>query len=120
MAFKAKDGKEFSMSSRMRAHNRGIEEPEEKGDPLEPPEGMEGEPDGDEVAAEHGPAHEVHHTHDHEGGMHHVHSVHPDGYEHHSDHGSVEEALEHHRKVAGASHEEPDGDEGREEEYEEA
>lgn len=61
---------------------------------------MGGEEDGSAVAAEHGPAHEVHITHDHAAGMHHVHSMHPDGHEHHSDHGSAEEAHEHAKKLA--------------------
>ena len=44
MAFKSKDGKrDFSMASRARNYDRGHEspsaEPEEKGDPLETPEG---------------------------------------------------------------------------------
>ena len=62
-----------------------------------------------QIAADHGPAHEVHVTHEHEIGSHHVHSIHPDGHEHHSDHGSAEEAHEHGKKLAGAA--EPEHDE---------
>jgi len=74
-------------------------------------EEMGGEESGTEVAAAHGPAHEVHITHDHEGGAHHVHSVHPDGHEHHSDHGSAGEAHDHAKELADDGQGEPDGDE---------
>jgi hypothetical protein len=60
----------------------------------------------EQVAQTHGPAVEVHMSHEHEMGSHHVHSVHQDGYEHHSDHGSVEEAHEHAKKLAGHEHSE--------------
>jgi len=80
------------------------------------------EPDGDEqdgsaVAAEHGPANMVAIEHEHEVGVHHVHSMHPDGHEHHSDHASAEEAHEHGKKLAGVGaqeHAEPAGDEAEE------
>ena len=62
-----------------------------------------------QIAAEHGPAHEVHMTHDHEGGVHHVHSMHPDGYEHHADHQSADEAHMHAAHAAGV--EVPEGKE---------
>jgi hypothetical protein len=63
--------------------------------------GMPGEEDGAAIANEHGPATEVHMTHDHDMGVHHVSSVHPDGHTHESDHGSAEEAHEHGKKLAG-------------------
>ena len=44
------------------------------------------------LAAEHGPAHKTETHHDHEGGMHHMHSEHPDGHKHRSSHGSAHEA----------------------------
>jgi hypothetical protein len=79
-------------------------------------EGGQEPEDGAEIAAQHGPAHEVHITHEEEMGSHHVHSMHPDGHEHHSDHASKEEAHEHGKKLAGVGAEgaqqEPDGDEG--------
>ena len=53
------------------------------------------------VAAEHGPAMETHTTHDHEGGVHHTHTIHPDGYEHHADHATADEAHLHAAKMAG-------------------
>lgn len=64
------------------------------------------------VAEQHGPAHEVHIQHDHEGGMHHVHSLHPDGHEHQSQHGSAEEAHEHGKKLAAPGGEGRDSEEG--------
>ena len=66
------------------------------------------EQDGAAIAAEHGPAHEIHLQHEHGMGSHHVHSVHEDGHEHHSDHGSAGEAHEHAKKLAGAG----EGEEG--------
>ena len=57
----------------------------------------------EQVAEEHGPPVEVHHTHESEMGSHHVHSVHGDGFEHHSDHGSADEAIEHHKKLMGGA-----------------
>lgn len=120
MAFESKDGKKFSMASRRNAHDAGSRVKEKRGmgvdlgqkspeEVLAPPsdhedsQGVE-EPEG--VAAEHGPASEVHITHDHEAGVHSVHSVHPDGHEHHSEHGSAEEAHHHAHKLAGGEHEE--------------
>ena len=79
-------------------------------------ENMEdGEQDGAAIAAEHGPAHEIHMQHEHEMGAHHVHSVHPDGHEHHSDHGSVKEAHDHAHKLAGGAGEGGEGYETAEE-----
>lgn len=107
MAYEAKDGKKFTNRPPMMAHNRSMERNQgvmDRQDPLEQPGGeVPGEQDGDQVAQEHGPAQEVHVTHDHEAGAHHVHSIHPDGHEHHSDHGSVDEAHEHAKKVAGGA-----------------
>jgi hypothetical protein len=55
------------------------------------------------VAAQHGPATEVHTMHDHANNKHHVHSKHADGHENHSDHQSAEEAHEEGGKLAGIS-----------------
>jgi len=80
------------------------------------PEGGEEAPP-EQMAAEHGPAVEVHHQHDHEMGVHHVHAVHSDGHEHHSQHASADEALEHHKKLIGqaeSEHEPHDEEEGEE------
>ena len=118
----ASDGKKFTNRPPMMQHERSLSQAGgagtglmEKTDPLKQPgEGEMGEEDGSAVAAEHGPAHEVHMMHHHEEGRHEVHSMHPDGHEHHSEHGSVEEAHEHGKKLAGGGMEErgePDGDE---------
>ena len=50
------------------------------------------------LAAEHGPATDVHITHDHANGQHHVTSTHGDGYTHTSVHGTPDEAH-----IAGAA-----------------
>jgi len=55
------------------------------------------------VVAQHGPATEVHHLHDHANNKHHVHSKHADGHEEHSDHESTQEAHEQGGKLAGVS-----------------
>lgn len=112
MAFDSADGKrKFSMSSRKRAYDMGHPVKQEA---TEPPdgehEGMDGEEDGSAIAEAHGPAHEVHVTHDDESGQHHVHSMHPDGHEHHSDHESRKHAHEHAAKVSGAEEMGTEGD----------
>jgi hypothetical protein len=98
MAFPAKDGKKFSNKDSQRTHDRMSSAKSAVAAP-------EGEPDGDEggaeqVVAQHGPAHTVHIAHDHEMGVHEVHSEHHDGHHHVSQHGSVEEAHEHGKKLA--------------------
>ena len=118
----ATDGKKFTNRPPMMQHNKSLASMGSKSeaggagkmDPLKQPGEEMGEQDGSAIAQEHGPAHEVHMMHDHEGGRHEVHSMHPDGHEHHSEHGSAEEAHEHGKKLAGAGmeeHQEPDGDE---------
>ena len=99
MAFKSKDGKKFTNADAMRTHERtssakAAPEPEMEG----------GEEDGSAIAAEHGPAHTIQINHDHEMGVHEVHSDHPSGHHHVSQHGSVEEAHEHAHKLAGKEH----------------
>jgi hypothetical protein len=54
------------------------------------------------AAQEHGPAHTVTITHDHEAGMHHVHAVHADGHEQHSDHADAPSAHMAAGEAAGA------------------
>ena len=54
-----------------------------------------------QMAAEHGPAHTIHITHDHASGMHHVHHVHSDGFEHHADHPTADHAHMHAAHAAG-------------------
>ena len=72
-----------------------------------------------QVAAEHGPAHTVHITHDHEGQRSHVHSIHPDGHEHHADHdGEMHHVhAHHHHGHAAGVHPEHVGDGGAQGEY---
>lgn len=73
-----------------------------------PPMQEHQEPDADDVesvVAQHGPAQEVHISHDHEAGRHHVESHHG-GHVHQSEHGSAEEAHEHGKKAAGIQSEE--------------
>lgn len=124
MAYEASDKKKFTNKPPMMQHERSLSRMAGKSeaggvmaDPLKQPgQDSMGAEDGAAVAAEHGPAHEVHMMHDHEGGRHHVMSMHPDGHQHESEHGSVEEAHEHGKKLAGAG--EPDGDEMGEPEFE--
>ena len=75
-----------------------------------------GEQDGAAVAQAHGPAQTVNIEHEHEMGVHHVHSMHQDGHEHHSDHASAEEAHEHGKKLAGIGASEKEPEHGGEEE----
>jgi len=129
MAFQSSDGQKFTNRPPMRQHEKSMMAKKsmaggagiaERTDPLEQPAGESdgGEHTPEEAAQtveEHGPASEVHMTHDHEAGMHHVQTMHPDGHEHHSDHGSMEEAHEHAKHLSQPAgeeqHEEPDGDE---------
>ncbi len=132
MAHMAKDGMKFGARVPMEHHNRSMEMGAKKSaaggvgtmDPLKGPEmddqGM-GQEDGAAVAAEHGPASEVHMMHDEAAGRHEVHSMHPDGHTHMSEHGSKEEAHEHGKKLAGIGGEEehePMGEEEESPEYE--
>jgi hypothetical protein len=120
MAFKSQDGKQFSMASRMRAHNKGIKSQglgkKLPGAVLEAPtehdESTE-HTDPSEVRNQHGPAHELHIEHREEEGQHHVHSKHESGYEHHSAHSTKAEAHDAARELAGADEApdaEPEGD----------
>lgn len=130
MAYMAQDGTKSTNRAPMMRKNRSLERMGQKSeaggvgtmDPLAQPDGEPDEQDGAQIAQEHGPAHEVHMQHDHEGGQHHVMSMHPDGHQHESMHGSVEEAHEHGKKLAGGGmeHESKMGaqDEGDEPEYE--
>jgi hypothetical protein len=127
MAFDGGGGFKSTNRAPAMAHKRSMERKSQAGgagiaertDPLGQP-GEEGaEDDGSQVAEEHGPATHVAMEHDHEQGMHSVHSMHPDGHEHHSEHGSAEEAHEHGKKLAGAGEEhEHEGDDEDDAEYE--
>jgi len=125
MAHVATDGTKFGARVPMEHHNRSMEMGAKKSqaggvgtmDPLKGPEmdGM-GQEDGAAVAAEHGPASEVHMMHHEEEGRHEVHSMHPDGHTHMSEHGSKEEAHEHAKKLAGIGGEQEDNPMADEEE----
>jgi hypothetical protein len=54
----------------------------------------------DEIRGNHGLAHTVTYTHDHDGGSHKVSSTHEDGTSHESEHGSAKEAIEHGARLA--------------------
>ena len=104
-AFKASDGSAFTNHDAMKSHERKMGAKQPPAAPAAAP--SDGEPMGEgaeQVAAQHGPATEVHITHQHETGQHHVHSMHPDGHESHSDHASAEEAHEHAKGLASGEH----------------
>lgn len=105
----AMDGKQFSGRQAMLSHNRKLPPAGggmKKSDPLKMP-GMGGGDDGQgggedpaAVVAEHGPANEVHVSHDRSAGKHHVHSEHEDGHQTESDHASSDEAHDHGKALA--------------------
>ena len=119
-----KDGGNRAMANKMEAKNPGNPETEmgeEQAEEMVHP-GIHDEIKG--IVSEHGPAHTVNTTHDHEGMRSHVHSIHADGHEHHADHEGdehVKHAHEHHGHAAGLPmpEEQPEHEEnpGGEEEY---
>lgn len=126
MAFQSQAGKKFNSKFRAnRADKAAQEGMESQSEPKEPkptntgnraqaaaiegkkgkvmPGGAEGAGDGggpvnSQGAGQPAMAREVHITHDHANGMHHVHTVNEDGTEMHSDHATADEAH-----VAGAA-----------------
>lgn len=106
MAFAAKDGTKYSNKDSQRTHDRMHSAKSKPYEPtgMEEPGEQPGEEDGAQIAEQHGPAHTIQIQHDHEMGVHEVHSDHPDGHHHASQHGSVEEAHEHAHKLAGKEH----------------
>src|SRR5277367_1311648 len=74
--------------------------------PFHDKEDKHGETDHENVVAEHGPATEIHITHDHKAGKHSVHSKHESGHEHHAEFGSAKEAHDHAMMMSGAGEEE--------------
>lgn len=123
MAFQSSDGQSFTNRPPMRQHEKSMMAKKSMaggaGDPLQQPAAGEmGQEDGSQVAAEHGPAAEVHVMHNHEAGEHHVQSSHPDGHQHTSQHDSAEEAHEHGKKLAGGGMEHEQQPDGMEPEYE--
>ena len=87
------------------------------------PAGQEGQAAG--LAAQHGPASEVHITHDHANGRHHVASTHADGFVNHSDHAPADEAHFAGAAAGGVNpegnypenHEQPEGEEPDADDY---
>jgi hypothetical protein len=122
----ARDGKMFSSRQAMLSHERKLPAAGggmKKVDPLQMPgaggggDEMGGGSDPAQVVAEHGPANDVHVTHDHAANKHHVSSTHEDGHQDESDHGSVEEAHDHAKALAmpaDDSQQQGDGTEGAE------
>lgn len=69
--------------------------------------------DAASVVAEHGPAHTIITTHDHEGKKHHTTSHHKDGHKHESDHNTAKEAHEEGGALAGADEKQQNPDEAQ-------
>jgi hypothetical protein len=113
MAHTASDGRSFTNLPPMRQHQRGLDS-KSKVDPLKMPGQGGGEEGGGAedpaaVVAEHGPAIEVHVSHDRSANKHHVHSEHEDGHATESDHGSSDEAHDHAKALSSDG--DGDGDE---------
>ena len=109
MAFQDSGGNKFTNHSAMKSSEAKLKA---KGPSAAPPQadgysedGMEQGPapaqDGAAMAQQHGPAQEIHMTHDHASGAHSVHVVHPDMHEHESQHGSAAEAHKFATDCAG-------------------
>jgi hypothetical protein len=106
MAFTAKDGsKHTNFSSAKHADARHMaKQPDQKMvAEMNEPDGDEGAEPGMEdphaVVDQHGPAQQV--TVSHEGGKHHVSSMHGDGHQHESDHESAAMAHDHGKCLSG-------------------
>lgn len=103
MAFTAKDGKPFGNRQKMNAYNdraeTKVKEPNITAEANEPEGDDVSHMPIEDVVAEHGPAQKIEIEHDHEAGVHKVHSHHGEKT-HHSEHASMSEAHEHARKAA--------------------
>ncbi len=109
----ATDGTKHASFSRAKHHDeRNPDKPKavEKSDKPKPIEKAKGEGTDsekseqmvDSIVAEHGPAHEIHYTHDKASGKHHVKSKHGDAnVEHDSEHDSEVDAADHMHKAMG-------------------
>jgi len=93
-----------SQANRMEAHGEGNPETHAMGEEQAEEQVHPGIHDEiKQVTADHGPAHTVHMTHDHEGQTTHVHSIHADGHEHHADHeGEMHHVNAHHHAMHAA------------------
>lgn len=105
--FKSKDGtKSFMSGFRAHRYDKEHETPQAKKVAGPKDTTMSAEtPKPHEVVAEHGKATDIHITHDHEAGKHHVTSIHEDGHMNESDHDSADEAHEHAKELAGDANE---------------
>lgn len=126
MAYKASDGKEYSMSSRMRAHEHDLKlKPAggEKKDVLKPPQAETGEHEGGDVGEHLKALHEAHggrHMHVHQSDEAHVttHHVDEDGQvQGPHEHASMDDLHNHLESVFGG---EPGGEQEEEPEAEPA
>jgi len=118
MGVYANDGTPHHSISRARMHeeshgSKPKPEPDKK-----PTDGAQKESSSEsiqDVVANHGPAHEIHYTHDKASNKHKVHSKHgEEGHEHNSEHDTAEDAMDHMHKAAGQEEESPDEEMGEE------
>lgn len=106
MAFQARDGSKHTNHDTMKQADarqmaKAPAQVAEHGEP-DGDEGMQSEePDMHQIVDEHGPAQEVHVTHDHAGARHHVMSMHGDGHQHESEHASAGEAHDAGKCLSG-------------------
>lgn len=119
MAIKTKDGKrEFTNASQARKYDRrtqpstgarqsnseGVQDMHDEGMDQGAPEETQDfmdNPDGEQMAQEHGPAQKVTIQHDPSSGVHHVMVDHPDGHTHQTQHGTAAEAHDFAKACAG-------------------
>jgi hypothetical protein len=126
----SKDGQKFHSFGRAALHDSmshrsstAVGQPSLGGKPnvsAEHTQGADSKEDIHQVVEEHGPAHTIHHHHDHEANMHHVVSYHGEhtpekpeghGFTHHSTHPSHVEAHQHMGHALGIGHEESESPE---------
>ena len=112
--FESKSGKKFMNAFKAKRHSEahGVNTPKGAEHEVESKQDMSVEaPKPSEVVAEHGKAHKVTVSHDHESSKHSVESHHEDGHVHKSDHESAEEAHDHAKQLAGVTEGSNDTDE---------
>jgi len=79
------------------------EGPRAQANEIEGKEGMGDHEEIKQIAAQHGPAHEIHMAHDHMAKVSHVHSVHEDGQQHHAEKMGEDHAMQAHHHAMHAS-----------------
>lgn len=100
MAFPASDGSRFTNHSAMKTHESKLAARMPAKTAVAEPEGDEqGGGDVHSVVDQHGPAQEVHITH--QDGKHSLHSTHGNGHTHQSEHGSAAEAYDSGKCLSG-------------------